>query len=178
MAMFYQCYGSSHQRKMSKNSDVDWEFGDCVSWNRPRDYRELKLRLRAPFPGEVKIKRKKFDFHLAIDKSSIKNLSSSHWPDRSEIGLMLVNNWCEKRKTRENTHKAARRSLPTKPLGNSELPIRLMLFLKILVILKRNSMLNPLKARCNQIALKSILYCTTLAFVADLNTFLGYCVAY
>lgn len=37
------------------------------------------------------------------------------------------------------THNAVRRSGATKPAGKSELPIRLMLFLKILLILKRNS---------------------------------------
>lgn len=37
------------------------------------------------------------------------------------------------------THNADRRSGAEKPAGKSEFPIRLMLFLKILLILKRNS---------------------------------------
>jgi hypothetical protein len=91
--------------------------------------------------------------HL-IDNSSIKNLKPS-------IGLHVsVAKWATDRKYFhfKDTHNALRRSGATKPAGNNELPMRLMLFLKILLMLNRNSIFSftrfssRFSVRCSGIA--------------------------
>lgn len=61
------------------------------------------------------------------------------------------------------THNAVRRSGATNPAGKSELPIRLMLFLKILLILKRNSIF--LRYRCVFLCLAWRVRCTLFIFL-------------
>lgn len=56
------------------------------------------------------------------------------------MGQWGLNNLLKMNK-KENTYKAERRSGATNPAGSNELPIRLMLFLNILLTLKRNSIL-------------------------------------